>query len=168
MKTSQSVLSYKQSYVNINGAPAMPRMHIFNALEEESFEAPPVFTSVERKKFFDFPLTILDTTESLRTPTNKACFLMMAGYFKSRRRFFAKRFHTNDIAYIIGKLGISIDQVEVASYDKQSYARHQRLILDFYGFVEFDKDSAKLIADEINRMVRSCVRPKLILLEVLQ
>jgi len=61
-------------------------MHILNALEEESFETPPVFTNVERKKFFDFPLTILDTSESLRTPTNKACFLVMAGYFKTRLR----------------------------------------------------------------------------------
>ena len=70
----------------------MPRMKIFNTLEQEAFESPPTFNSVERLQFF-FPPSMLNSPESLRTPTNKVCFVVMAGYFKARRKFFARQFH---------------------------------------------------------------------------
>ncbi len=34
----------------------MVRMKIFNTLEEEAFESPPVFNIEERKQFFSLPL----------------------------------------------------------------------------------------------------------------
>jgi hypothetical protein len=33
----------------------MPRMNILNTVEREAFESPPVFNSVQRKQYFDFP-----------------------------------------------------------------------------------------------------------------
>jgi len=68
----------------------MARMNIFNTLEQETFESPPVFNSVDRLKFFFAPLLFGDSMESMRTPTNKVCFIVMAGYFKARRKFFCK------------------------------------------------------------------------------
>lgn len=69
----------------------MPRMTIFNALEQEAFESPPVFNNAERLNFFFAPLMFNDSMESMRTPTNKVCFIVMAGYFKARRKFFARQ-----------------------------------------------------------------------------
>jgi hypothetical protein len=63
----------------------MARMKIFNPLEEEAFESPPVFNSAERKRFFLLPLMLKDSMLTLRTPTNKVCFLVAAGYFKAQR-----------------------------------------------------------------------------------
>ena len=63
----------------------MARMKIFNTLEEEAFESPPVFNSAERKRFFALPLMLKDSIENLRTPTNKVCFLVTVGYFKALR-----------------------------------------------------------------------------------
>src|SRR5438309_10715963 len=70
----------------------MARMKIFNTLEEAAFESPPEFNSGERKRFFSLSLLLKESQASLRTPTNKVCFLVAAGYFKARRKFFARQF----------------------------------------------------------------------------
>ena len=81
----------------------MARMKIFNTLEEEAFESPPVFNIEERKQFFSLPLML--GAVGLRTPTSKVCFLAAAGYFKARRKFFARQFHQADIEYITRQIG---------------------------------------------------------------
>jgi len=78
----------------------MPRMKIFNSLEREAFESPPVFNSAERKRFFSSSLMLSNSVANLRTPTNKVCFLVAAGYFKARRKFFTRQFRPGDIEYI--------------------------------------------------------------------
>jgi hypothetical protein len=84
----------------------MARMKIFNALEEEAFESPPPFNSSERKRFFYLSASLNKTVETLRTPTNKVCFLMMAGYFKARRKFFNRQFPQKDIEYVARQIGV--------------------------------------------------------------
>ena len=66
----------------------MPRMKILNTVEQEAFDMPPVFNSVQRKRFFDFPLKIRRLAANLRTPINRLCFLLSCGYFKASKRFF--------------------------------------------------------------------------------
>ena len=91
----------------------MARMKIFNTLEQEAFEWPPVFNSVERKHFFTLPLPLADLMESLRTPTNKVCFLVAAGYFKARRKFFARPFRLADIEFVARQVGVNPGEVGV-------------------------------------------------------
>ena len=43
----------------------MPRMRILNAVELEAFESPPLFNSVQRKAYFDFPLALRRLAASL-------------------------------------------------------------------------------------------------------
>ena len=89
----------------------MARMKIFNTLEEEAFESPPVFNSAERKRFFSLPLMLEDSMVNLRTPINKVCFLVVAGYFKARRKFFARQFHQTDIEYVARQIGVNPSEV---------------------------------------------------------
>ena len=96
----------------------MARMKIFNTLEEEAFESPPVFNSAERKQFFSLPLTLKNLMVDLRTPTNKVCFLAAAGYFKARRKFFAQRFHLADIEYVARQIGENPADVHTETYSK--------------------------------------------------
>ena len=107
----------------------MARMKIFNTLEREAFESPPVFDSVERKRFFSLPLMLKDSMVSLRTPTNKVCFLVAAGYFKARRKFFGWQFRQGDIEYVAYQIGVNPAEVRVEAYDKATSTRHQRVIL---------------------------------------
>lgn len=101
----------------------MARMKIFNTPEEEAFESPPVFNSSERKRFFSLPLLLEDSMVNLRTPINKVCFLVVAGYFKARRKFFARQFHHTDIEYVARQIGINPSEVCIESYSKETYAR---------------------------------------------
>src|SRR5947209_578829 len=146
----------------------MPRMKIFNAQEEETFEAPPFFNSVERKKFFTLPLGLADQLEGCRTPTNKISFIMMVGYFRARRRFFGKQFRPADIEFVAARLGYELLEIDLASLAKQTYTRHQQQILAFFGYRKFDAEAHAFCSREIAAMVRSQLRSKLILLEVIQ
>ncbi len=104
----------------------MPRMKILNTVEREAFESPPVFHSVQRKQYFDFPVAIQRTAVSLRTPTNQVCFLLSCGYFKATKQFFPIRtFRPRDVEYVAECAGIAINEVSLNSYDKQTLARHQ-------------------------------------------
>jgi hypothetical protein len=58
-------------------------MKILNAVEQEAFESPPVFNSVQRKQHFDFPLALRHLAASLHTPTHQLCFLLSSAYFKA-------------------------------------------------------------------------------------
>ena len=61
----------------------MPRMNILNTVEREAFESPPVFNSVQRKQYFDFPTELRRLAGELRARTHQLGFLLSAGYFKA-------------------------------------------------------------------------------------
>jgi TnpA family transposase len=143
-------------------------MKILSTPEKESFENPPIFNSAERKRFFSFPSEIEQIADTLRTPTNKVCFLVMWGYFKATRKFFSRNFHQKDIQFVAGRLGLPTNQIKLADYDKVSYLRHKKIILDCFGFKEFDKEAERAVSKEINAMVRSQLRPRLMMLKVLE
>ena len=144
------------------------RMRIFNTLEEEAFESPPVFNSAERKRFFSLPLLLKDSLADLRTPTNKVCFLVAAGYFKARRKFFARQFRPTDIEYVARQIGVNPVEVRVEDYSKGTYARHQRVILSYFGCNPFDEAAQVFTASEIAPLVRVQLRPKLLLVEIIE
>ena len=146
----------------------MARMKIFNTLEREAFESPPVFDSVERKRFFSLPLMLKDSMVSLRTPTNKVCFLVAAGYFKARRKFFGWQFRQADIEYVACQIGVNPAEVRVEAYDKATSTRHQRVILSYFGCGPFDEAAKINTTSEIAALVRVQFRPKLVLLEIIQ
>ena len=83
----------------------MARMKILNNLEREAFESPPHFNSAERKQFFAMPKAFIEILGNLRTPTNRVCFVVAAGYFKAQRRFFGKQFRPADVAYVARQFG---------------------------------------------------------------
>ena len=59
-------------------------------------------------------------------------------------------------------LGLSLDALDLASYDKQTVARHQELILQYMGFRTFDAAAQTLLTQEIAGMVRAQLKPRLI------
>jgi hypothetical protein len=132
----------------------MARMRIFNRLEEEAFESPPVFNSAERKRFFSLPSALEEPLSSLRTPTNKVCFLVVVGYFRARHKFFARQFRQTDIGYVVGQMGVNPAEVAVGAYSKETYARHQRVILAHFGYRPFDVAEKTAITKEMAALVR--------------
>lgn len=146
----------------------MARMKIFNTLEQEAFETAPRFTGAERKRFFAASVALNDAMAGLRTPTNKVCFLVAAGYFKARRRFFARQFRPADIEFVARRIGVDAGAVRLDVYGKETQARHQRLILGHFGFSPFDEAAREFATAELATMVRVQFRPKLVLLDLIQ
>ena len=141
----------------------MPRMQILSSVEHDAFEFPPVFTSAQRRHHFDFSPAVEQLALSLRTPTNQLGFLVSWGYFTATKRFFAPQtFRSVDVEYVAKRLGLSLDAVDLSTYDKQSVARHQEIILQQLGFRAFDPTAGTLLDHEIAGLVRAQLKPRLI------
>ena len=141
----------------------MPRMKILNSVEQEEFDSPPEFNSVQRKKYFDLQEGLQRIAETFRTPTNKVCFLVACAYFKATKKFFpAQKFRQRDIDHVAKAVGFSGAEIFPANYDKQTRLRHQTEILDFYGFKPFEDEAKSFVRREVDGMARTQLRPKLI------
>ncbi len=108
----------------------MPRMKVLGALEVETFETPPIFNTAERKRYFTLPVGLNEIVETLRTPTNRVCFILVAGYFRARRKFFPQCFRQADVDFVAARLGASSDTVVLSDYDRATAMRHQQMIAE--------------------------------------
>lgn len=141
----------------------MPRMPILNSVEREAFDSPPVFTSAQRKQYFDCPSPVRRMAASLRHPTHRLGLLLSAGYFKAAKRFFPpSAFHPRDIDYVARQLKPTAPPVGAVEYHPRTHQRHQASIRAFYGFRVFTPDASRLVLKDIASMVQSHVKPKVI------
>src|SRR5262249_12963303 len=60
----------------------MPRLHILTPEEAAVFETPPVFSALERERFFQIPESFAPLLASQRTFTNQVCLVLTLGYFR--------------------------------------------------------------------------------------
>lgn len=146
----------------------MAKMKIFNRLEEAEFESPLKFNSIERKHFFATSIAINVLLENLRTPTNKICFLIALGYFKARKRFFARQFLESDIQFVANQLKLNASDVHLETYSKETCSRNQLLILQHFGYSPFNQAAKEILLNEIKRLAKIQPRPKVILLELIE
>ena len=141
----------------------MPRINILHTVEREAFDSPPVFNSVERKHYFDFPSGLRRLAGNLRSPIHQLGFLLSAGYFKAAKRFFPpSTFHRRDIEYLLRQLELVDLRFDFADYNPRTRQLHEVTIRRFYGFRVFDLEARRLLLGEIAGMVRSQLKPKVI------
>src|SRR5450432_3778784 len=138
----------------------MPRMQILNSVERGVFDSPPIFNSAERKRCFDFSAPLQDIATSLRTSTNQVVFLMSCGYFKATKRFYpVPTFHRRDLAYVADRIAVTLETMDLTDYPRQTMARHQAAIPEFYGFRAFRPQGRAVLGPEIARLVKSHLKP---------
>ena len=138
-------------------------MKILSAAEQESFDKPPVFNGEERKKFFDITAGLLNTVNDLRKPAYKIGFIVACGYFRATKKFFAiDDCNLQDIEYVSSKLGIQNSKYSSKNYPRSRIHNHRKIILNLYGYHNFDADAESYIKQEITDMVRVQLKPKLI------
>ncbi len=143
----------------------MSRMKILNQAEQEIFDTPPQFNSVERKCFFEFTSSLLASANRLINPSHRIVFLVASGYFRATKKLFhSDQFHPQDISYVIHQLNINIniDIRSITEIPKSTRQRHRKLILEYYGFDSFEQTTQNNIAEEILEMTRRHLKPKLI------
>jgi hypothetical protein len=81
--------------------------------------------------------------------------------FQSQKRV-AKRFHEADLRYAASQLQIPFEVVKVEQYAKKSFYRHRWLIAEHLGFELYSKASEAKILPELQTLIRSQKRPKVI------
>ena len=113
-------------------------MQILNRQEQYRFDKPPLFDHIQRKQFFDFPHKLLNIAHNLKNPINQIGFLLLCGYFREAKRFFLPQdFHKRDIAVVAKILNYADLEFIASDYKKASRLRHQKIILEHYGFQVF-------------------------------
>ena len=141
----------------------MPRMNILSQAEQDTFDTPPVLNSAERKQFFEFSPTLLETALCMQKPTNRISFLLSCGYFKAVKKFFKPQdYHQCDIEYVAHQIGLLTEQLFYEDYAPRARQRHEKQILDYYGYGRFDEVAEGLIKREIDSMMCAQLKPKLI------
>jgi len=63
---------------------------------------------------------------------------------------------------VVGRTGLRLEQIELHLYAKETSSRHRGFILDFYGFKPFRPHGRPVLAEEIARLLRSQIKPKVI------
>jgi len=138
-------------------------MHILTPAEYAAFETPPVFTHIDRPRFFDLSQRLEPLLTTFRTPTNQISFVLALGYFTATKRFFARQFPEADAAYVASRLGFLPGVIDRTAYAETTARRHRQIILDYLGFQAFDEPARQDLVQEIRTMGRSQVRPTVIL-----
>jgi TnpA family transposase len=145
----------------------MPRLPFLSPEEHAALDRPPIFTNAERQWFFAISQRLENLLVPFRTPINQICFVLALGYFKATKRFFARQFHEPDATYVARQLGFLPGVFDLSAYDEATARRHRKLILDYLGFQPFDEAAKQALVQESAPLVRSQVRPKIILLHML-
>src|SRR5690606_27019811 len=73
-----------------------------------------------------------------------------------------KTFRPRDVEYVSRSLDHEPREVRPEAYDKQTLLRHQRWFLDAYGFQPFGEKAERFLRREVDAMVRSQLKPRLI------
>lgn len=145
----------------------MPLIKILNNNDSKAFENPPQFNGEERKRFFYLSNWASDLLESLKTPTNQVGFVLQFGYFKAVGRFFvARKFYQNDIEFIAKRFDFQINELDLGSYRKRSFLRHQELILANIGFRKFDNCTKKKLQKEALILASKQIKPRLMFMSL--
>jgi len=145
----------------------MPHLKILNQSDKKDFDNPPKFNGEERKRFFYLSNWPMEFVESLRTPTNKVCFILQFAYFKATNKFFAARkFHQNDIEFVARRLKVTTDQIDFSKYTRTTFERHQKDILDILGFRQFDNHSKELLQNEALALASKQIKTRLMFMSL--
>src|SRR5256885_4404262 len=126
----------------------MARLAIFTSEEQKLFNAPPVFNSIERKRYFTFPTGILEIARKLDKPHNRIYFLLVYGYFKATNKFYQGKFHQKDVDFVATRLGIVVQGSKV-DYKRRTYRNHRETILAYTGCKKLDATAEQLLATQL-------------------
>ena len=141
---------------------------ILTSAELKIFKNPPEFNSEERKKYFYISVWAEKELKTFRTAINKVCFMLQLGYFQAVKRFFyANTYQKKDIEYIANRLNISLEEIDINKYKKETFNRNKKIILINLGFEPFTQKHNKLLIEKITQLVSKQLKPKFIFSEAI-
>ena len=134
----------------------MTTINFLKDSEIELFDFPPRFTEEARRRFFVLP----DNEVKFRKSETKVGYILLVGYFMSKKKFFfPEHFHTEDVKFVKKLLGIKNRIVISKDYNKITYSIHKKIILNKIGYHSFS-DSRDIFEKEASELVKTSLRPK--------
>lgn len=138
----------------------MTQLNFLNASQRRAFDTPPTLTRAQRNAYFAVTDEIRRTIGALRTPVNKAGFLLQLGYFKHAGKFFEKStFRQRDIKFVKQQLAIS-EPLDFDAYDSSRVSRHQARILSLLGWTAFDDAAEAAVAQFVQVQAGNQAKPE--------
>lgn len=90
------------------------------------------------------------------------------GYFKARKRFFARQFVESDVQFVANQLKLNLSDIHLETYSKETCSQNQLLILQHFGYGPFNQTAKKVLLSEIKMLLKTQSRPKVILLQLIE
>lgn len=141
----------------------MTVLTILSPEEIRLFEQPPQFTAADRKVYFNIPKWAEEIIGTLQTPASKIGFLLLLGYFRATKKFYAPNtFVSADIIFVERRL--SLEAIgRLSSYPRTTIHRHKLLIRDKLGVASYSPSVNALLAKEVDFLLSRQMRLKDIL-----
>ncbi len=130
--------------------------------EIKEFDAPQIFDSIDRKRFFYLNDALQKALNSLRTSQNKVLFLVSYAHFKANKRFYDGKWQEKDLEYASSLLDFNLQSLSITSYPKKTRQNHQKLILRLFGYIPFDDCNIGDLNNHVQLRVKSYKSPRLI------
>lgn len=141
----------------------MPRKDYLSAEARRRFDHPPTLSGEQRQIFLQAPVWAMEYVKGLLTPSNKVGFILQVGYFRIVSRFFvSSRFHQSDVDFVVDRISVDVNAVNMGDYHGNTFRRHQDDILSYFGFAPFTKYSGEALLQEAERLAHVQTRPHLI------
>jgi len=153
-------------FVQLQIGNHMARISVLSSQEAKEFDKPPVFDSIDRKRFFDIKVILQDTLDKLRTPSNKVLFLVSYAYFKAHKRFYDEHISRKDLEYAGNILSLNEGYLDV-SYTQRTRLNHQSIILKLFGYTSFSDCNQEELNNFIYLQVKSYKSPRLIFADMI-
>ena len=136
----------------------MPRINLLKEKEIKAFDTPGILSQKQRNAVFTDE-GIAEMGKLLRKPMTKMGFVLQRGYFILQKKFFVPAsFHREDIEFV-SKLFPSEVPLDLSGYAKTSYNRHRKIILERYGYVQFNEGRQDM-ENEARELVKTALRPR--------
>ena len=145
----------------------MARLSVLSPQEAKEFDEPPIFDSIDRKRFFDMTVMLRNTLDRLRTPSNKVLFLISYAHFKARKRFYDGPVLNKDLEYATNILNLDINSIDI-SYSQRTRLNHQAIILKLLGYTSFSDCKQEELNNYIYFQVKSYKSPRLIFMDMME
>lgn len=146
----------------------MTNLQILSQEDIDTYENPPILSSIERKKYFRISKELQEVLTQIISPTTQIAFLLNWGYFKASGRFYAiVKSNSKDLDYVIKSLSLShYDKQEIVrSYTRKLFYRHKKIILELNGKQSFESQK-QVVHKQLSNLVDKHLKPKSIFLSL--
>lgn len=145
------------------------RLTILTQSEIQDYFGIPRFILEERECYFTLSDNDIGTIQESWSIHSKVNFILMFGYFKSRRMFFNYKWEdvSTDIAYILTKYFPEYSVTRIKISGKTTKIQQQKLICRHLNYQRYDSTMAAKLNDLSTSVVKRSAKPVFILRELL-